>query len=115
LGRFRRLQRDLIARAQSDVALALEVGALQRQIAARLQLNALLAVDVADLCGAAAAFAVVGAAAETGAEVFTVGGEAALRRGFDVKAAVVLTLFVAGLIKADIAAGVDGGFTAAAV
>ncbi len=57
----------------------------------------------------------MGAAAETSAEVFAVGGEAAFGGRFDVKAAVVLALFVAGLIEADIAAGVDGGFTAAAV
>lgn len=57
----------------------------------------------------------MGAAAEPGAEVFTVGGETALGGGFDVKAAVAFALFVAGLIKTDIAAGVDGGFTAAPV
>ena len=115
LGRFRRLQRDLVARAQGDVALAFDVGAFKRQIAACVQLHALLAADVTDLGGAAAVFAAAGAAAEAGAEVFAVGGEAALRRGLDVKTAVVFALLIAGLIEANIAAGVDGGFTAAAV
>lgn len=44
-----------------------------------------MATDVADLCDAAAAFTVAGAAVETDAEVFAVGGEAALRRGLDVE------------------------------
>ena len=69
LGRFRRLQRDLVARAQGDVALAFDVGAFKRQIAACVQLHALLAADVTDLGGAAAVFAAAGAAAEAGAEV----------------------------------------------
>ena len=69
LGRFRRLQRDLVARAQGDVALAFDVGTFKRQIAACVQLHALLAADVTDLGGAAAVFAAAGAAAEAGAEV----------------------------------------------